>query len=1418
MIWLARLLRAVLTLFVLALLALPVLWALAHNEAMTAKALPWIPGMKVTGASGALLGDFKASRIDIDLPRGGRLSLVEPAWQALAIRPDWAASWHFGVKADAVSARRLELRWVPDPHSQPQSGPPDVALPLGVDVAKLDVQQVYSSLWGDVPLLDVKAAVKLQAHDGQGAVHQVVLQHLAWQGWEVSGDAHLGLGGKMPLMAHVKASGQAAGAVAAVDVANAKGKQPAVVEAAEGVADVVLQGPLTHLQLQGSVAWQMAQATSQGKLDKQAPNQVQTLQIDGELAPFEAWPVPKLVVQAHGLNLANVLPTLPQTALLGQVTIEPQGIQDLVVRLQLRNDKAGAWDEQSLPLLSVQGQVSMSGARTAKDVNAMLNAGLVDLAAQLPTVSGGGQGKGTAPGAALTIKGGWGGSRDLVAEWRGLEPQALVRVAPPLQLQGRLQIKPQWRAGLNELAQVPAALDGQVQGVYAPDLAYGQAKPGKLGPASRQPVSVKLSANYKPGAFDVTQLLLQSGQAQAEVNKTSVQWGADVAWQVKGKARIKAFDPQVWLPWPASVKGRNELSGQFDVALDANWRGQIDAHIEPSVLGGLPVQADVQWRSPLNQNRMQVTADIDAAGNTLQGQATLPWQLDDKGGLRFGADAQWQATVHAPALQNLQAMAPLLGARQITGVIEAQGHARGVWPSVLTEGQASIGNLQWVLDSGLPIKLASAKADWSVDTRRQDAPLHLQLHASQGQSGDFKLTQAVATLEGRVRAHTAQVSIDVSRERPQSGKAVPAHLSVATQGSWQQGNDHSANKWTGRFSELVVRLSDDVNKPLLQAQPFDLSWRDDAQGRQLQISPTTLGVLGAAVRLRQFNWQAGSGANDAVGQVEIEAQLAPLNLAAVVASWQPEAGWGGDLMLTGNVHLRHSQSQPWVVDAEVVRQSGDITLSEPTIDGNVAQRLGIRQARLTLQARDGVWTLQELFDGRITGVLKGRQVVQARSADLLPAASDPLSGELDLQIGNLRPWGLWAPAGWRLSGQLQAQAKVSGTLGVPNYTGQINGQNLGLGQALMGVNLTDGVLQMDLQGDHVNLKKFVAKSGAQGSVSADGQAVLSENPEMNLTVQADHFALLQRVDRRIVVSGQAQARLGTEDIKVDGRIGVDEGLIDISKADAPTIGDDVNVINRADPKAQDEAAAAGMQRKLNATLDLDLGHELRLKGHGLDTHLTGALRITTPNNKPAIKGTIKVENGTYAAYGQKLVIERGTIAFTGAIENPRLDILAMRPQTPTAADSDVKVGVNITGTALDPRVSLYSDPSMSETEKLSWLVLGRAPTGLGGADIGLLQSAAVALLSGEGSSPSDNIVAKLGLDNLSVRQTDDAVHDTVVALGKQVSKYWYVGYERNLTATSGNWQLIYRLAQRVTVRAQAGDDNAIDFIWGWRWD
>ncbi len=113
-------------------------------------------------------------------------------------------------------------------------------------------------------------------------------------------------------------------------------------------------------------------------------------------------------------------------------------------------------------------------------------------------------------------------------------------------------------------------------------------------------------------------------------------------------------------------------------------------------------------------------------------------------------------------------------------------------------------------------------------------------------------------------------------------------------------------------------------------------------------------------------------------------------------------------------------------------------------------------------------------------------------------------------------------------------------------------------------------------------------------------------------------------------------------------------------------------------------------------------------------------------------------------------------------------------------------------------------------------MLGRASDGLGRNDTALLQRAAVALLAGEGEAPTDAFMRSLGIDEVSLRQGDGDVRETVITVGKQLSRRWYLGYERGVNATTGTWQLIYRIAQRFTLRAQSGEDSALDVIWTWR--
>jgi translocation and assembly module TamB len=252
------------------------------------------------------------------------------------------------------------------------------------------------------------------------------------------------------------------------------------------------------------------------------------------------------------------------------------------------------------------------------------------------------------------------------------------------------------------------------------------------------------------------------------------------------------------------------------------------------------------------------------------------------------------------------------------------------------------------------------------------------------------------------------------------------------------------------------------------------------------------------------------------------------------------------------------------------------------------------------------------------------------------------------------------------------------------------------------------------------------------------------------------------------------------------------------------------VVRAAKPEAEAKKEAS----PIKLDLKFALGNRVYFQGRGLDTRLTGELRLTgTPGTDLRATGTIRTLGGTYKGYGQNLAIERGVIVFNGDVSTPRLDILAVRP------DIDTRVGVTVQGSAANPRIRLYSEPEMSEMDKLSWLVLGRAPSGLGSNDTALLQRAAMALLAGEGGGQDEGVLKKLGLDELSVSGVGSGdLSNAVVTVGKQLSKRLFVGYERGINSAAGSWNLIYRIARRFTLRAKGGSENALDAIWTWRWD
>jgi translocation and assembly module TamB len=588
-----------------------------------------------------------------------------------------------------------------------------------------------------------------------------------------------------------------------------------------------------------------------------------------------------------------------------------------------------------------------------------------------------------------------------------------------------------------------------------------------------------------------------------------------------------------------------------------------------------------------------------------------------------------------------------------------------------------------------------------------------------------------------------------------------------------------------------------------EAQGLQVELGIDREGalRALRADPGKMRVGGAIA----LHWDAVRvDLRDDRTDFELRADIEDFAAAPLLARALPGMGWAGDLRLAARVAVKAAER--FEADMVFERRAGDLHFD----DASGVQLFGLTEMRLALAVRDGRWEFSPILQGRSLGELRGTLRARTTPERRWPGADAPLEGEVQARVADLGIWSSWVPPGWRLAGELRTTASVGGRFGAPTYTGELSGSGIAVRHLLHGVNVSDGELRVVLAGETARIERFTLRGG-DGRIEVGGSGRLGETPGAQLQLNAERFRVLGRVDRQIVASGQANLVLGADAGRLDGQFRVDEGLFDFTRTDAPSLDGDVHLRRPGEAEPEVDAAAEARTRSdFTLGVDIDLGQQLRLRGRGLETGLTGPVRVSNPGGRLALHGTIRTDGGTYAAYGQRLEIDRGSIEFSGPLENPRLDILAIRPNL------DVRVGVQIGGTAQLPRVRLYSFPLMNDNETLSWLLLGRAPEGLGKDDSAMLQRAAFALMAGEGEAPTDTLLRNVGIDELSIRQTDGDTRDTIVTLGKQLSRRWFVGYERGVNATRGNFQIIYRIAQRLTIRAQSGEDNSLDVIWVWR--
>ncbi|MHB0916488.1 MAG: translocation/assembly module TamB domain-containing protein, partial [Thiobacillus sp.] len=547
--------------------------------------------------------------------------------------------------------------------------------------------------------------------------------------------------------------------------------------------------------------------------------------------------------------------------------------------------------------------------------------------------------------------------------------------------------------------------------------------------------------------------------------------------------------------------------------------------------------------------------------------------------------------------------------------------------------------------------------------------------------------------------------------------------------------------------------------------------------------------------------------------------LANLPLAPLVALLATEPPFTTDLRINGDWNLRAGDS----LDGQLRlrRQSGDVRMKDP------AQSLGLTTLALDLDAVASRVTAHVEAASREAGQLRadGQATLLREGAFFTLPRTAPLVWTAQLDVPDLRLVRLFLPIGVRADARLNAQLKGSGSLATPHIEGQIDASQIRFAMPEEGVSITDGTLKLILADDRVRVQEGVL-TGQSGRIVLSGEAQIRD-PQASLALTFEKFAVTNRSDRRVVISGVSQLAFSRQRLRLEGELRADRARIEIPEAGRPRLSDDVVIVGQP-PRER----SAAQRIPLQLDLKLNLGDDFLFKGAGLDARLGGQLRVftvneavrqsrpegerlaATPQQVLRGEGRIQVVEGRYAAYGQSLAIERGVLSFIGPIGNPGIDVLAVR-KTPT-----VTAGVQVRGTVQRPQVTLYSDPALPDTEKLSWLVLGHGLDQGGQQEFALLQIAAGALMS---QTESVNFQAQLAdalrIDTFEVRAGEgEDLTSTVVSVGKRLSSRAILSYEQSLDGLSQVVKVLYQLSPHVRLEAQAGQQSSFDVFYTREYD
>jgi len=846
----------------------------------------------------------------------------------------------------------------------------------------------------------------------------------------------------------------------------------------------------------------------------------------------------------------------------------------------------------------------------------------------------------------------------------------------------------------------------------------------------------------------------KGNEQQISIDKLSVA-------ALEGKTELKAL-----LDWQQAISWRGELTldGINTAKTFPDWPAKLNglAKMRGSLYGGT-WQLDIpELKLAGNVKQNKVSVDGQLKGNSYM-QWTIPGlhlelgrnKADVKGELGV-KDLNLDANIDAPGLDN--ALPGLGGTAK--GLVNIRGTVDA--PQVMADITAS--NLRW---QALRVARVLVKGDVkSTDQLAGTMNVRVERLSQPG----VNISLATLAAKGSEKQHELELRVQ--------GEPVAGQLKLA--GSF----DRNEQRWKGTLSD--TRFTTPVG-PVALNREIALDYRNQEQ--KISIGPHCWTNPNAELCVPQTI--------DAGAQGRAVVNLNRFDL-AMLKPFMPDTTQASGTF-SGKADVSWDASKEGLPQGEVTLSGRNVKVTQVVNDAPlpVAFETLNLNAKLQNNRADLGWLIRLTNNGQFDG--------QVQVTD--PQGRRNLGGNVNIRNFSLAMANAIFTRGEKAAGTLNANLRLGGNLQSPQLFGQMQLNGVDVEGNFMPFDMQPSQLAMNFNGTTSTLQGVVRTQRGQINLSGDADWSQINNWHARVAAQGNKVRITVPPMVRLDVSPDLVFEATPTLFTLDGRVDVPWARIvvhDLPESAVGTSSDEVML--NADLKPEKPKSAA---IPINSNLIVHVGNNVRMDAFGLKARLTGDLKVTQDQQGLGLNGQINIPEGRYHAYGQDLIVRKGELIFSGPVDQPLLNIEAIR--NPDATENDVTAGVRITGTADEPKAEIFSDPAMSQQEALSYLLRGQ------GLESGQSDSAAMtSALVGLGVAQSGQVVGKIGetfgvsnlaLDTEGVGDSSQVVVSGYVLPGLQV-KYGVGIFDSLATLT-----LRYRLMPKLYLEAVSGLDQALDLLY-----